>query len=362
METVLKNSHKLETPYGTRDFELHHGDMFNFPQPIDILVVSSFIGGYSPSPGTMLYYLKQIGGISLNELSKNPLIDLREDKHVWVSQRLHGKFVKYVICVELAGRDWKFRENEDKKKCISFCFENLFLVLQLLKTIDSSLTSAAMPILGSGNQKIMAEWILEPLFQHGKNFYNQKNALEHIYIVERNAEKVEETSVKMDEVLGRRPGKLTSIFLDEYSAELLLKIEKYLGYLMDVCTELQQNSTVFSLRQKIESGNVTYYDVSVSARKLLEYWIMRMPLDFTMANGLKFKVIQLDKSRLTPEWFAFYMHVIRTLGNSEVHTEEGISPPKYPMDITLEDQRVFLAVFLKFLRFWNKYAEEFREM
>lgn len=358
MGTRFKNKYTLETPYGPRSFELYEGDLFRFPEQTDILIVSSFIGDYYPMQGTMLYYLKEVGGISLNELSKNPLFNLREEKNVWISQKLTNKFVKYVICVEMIGIEW-WRMTEDERLAqVSSRMDNLFLAIQILKTYDSSLKTAVMPILGSGNQRIPAEWVFNPLFKHGKNFYNQKNALEHIYIVERDIQKVEDASRKMDEVLGRKLSKLTSIFLDEQSAELLQEIGKQLGYLMDTCVELRHNSIVSSLHQKIDQRSVTYHDISENARSLLEYWIGHMSA--AGEGNLKYKLINLDRSRQLPEWTLFYLHVIRTLGNSEVHISGGITPPVYPMEITLEDQRILLAVFLRFLKFWNQHAKAFR--
>ena len=93
----LINILEISTPFGYRRFKLLKGDISATSIPIDLLCVSAFRGGYEPTPGTVLGSLYQYKGILLNDLAKEPLIDLRTSENTFITKEINEKNIKRIL-------------------------------------------------------------------------------------------------------------------------------------------------------------------------------------------------------------------------------------------------------------------------
>lgn len=74
----------ISTPNGEKHISFNICDIKTLDEPVDVLTVSTFYRNYAPSPGTLIRALDE-KGISIDLLSQNPLIDLREVCNSWLS-------------------------------------------------------------------------------------------------------------------------------------------------------------------------------------------------------------------------------------------------------------------------------------
>lgn len=135
----------IETKFGTRQLDVIQGDISDLPQKVDLLVISAFQKGYDPVPNTVIGSLDK-KGISVAELEKNPLIDLRPNYNAWLSQKQENHPFSYILCLEMERVEL---DNERLTAIIS----NIFTVLAVLQVQhDEIIKTLTMPILGSGFQ------------------------------------------------------------------------------------------------------------------------------------------------------------------------------------------------------------------
>ncbi len=143
-------SYDLDTKYGTRKLEIQTGDIVHTEHKKDLLIISSFTRGYDPLPNTIIGALKDVG-ISIGELQKDPLIDMRESLNCWISNPISHQSFTYILCLEMQRSEIGA---EEFKNLISNLF-SILAVLQMKK--DVIIKSMAMPILGTGFQKRKVE-------------------------------------------------------------------------------------------------------------------------------------------------------------------------------------------------------------
>ena len=89
--SIYRNSYEFTTPYGEKCFELHQGNILDFDEKIDVLIISAFSGDYIPVPGTLVGALLRQSKIDVSVLARSPFIDMREEKGVWVSRKLKNR-------------------------------------------------------------------------------------------------------------------------------------------------------------------------------------------------------------------------------------------------------------------------------
>ena len=145
----------------------------------DMLVVSAFRNDYYPLPGTMVGMLSTNYGVSVQELSQDPSIDLK-DLGVWVSREVAGDVpFRRLACVEIVG-------NADTPAEIT---ENLFFSIKRCAGRGIDVRTIAMSLIGTGNQAIESSHIAAPLLTECVNALETIDRLERIVFFERDPQK-----------------------------------------------------------------------------------------------------------------------------------------------------------------------------
>jgi len=164
-----------------------HGDLCETTETYDILVCSAYKNSYHPYSGTLIGNLYEKKKISVEELAENPDVDLRE-YGCWVSHELKGTF-RRLACVELLSPVSDDSIDINNSIALKSTFSTLRFMLEELSKKDNSIRSIALPILGSGNQKIELCYIVPPLLSQCSAALENIPQLESITFYEINYDK-----------------------------------------------------------------------------------------------------------------------------------------------------------------------------
>lgn len=175
----MPDSYEVRTRDGSyKSIELHLGCYEDLGIQTDILVCSAFKGDYAPLRGTLIGSIAFSYGINVAVLARNPFINLNAIG-TWVSQEIKGAPFSRLACVELVGHD----------ESPSSLFDNLFFGISKAVKQGVSITSIAMPVLGTGDQMLSYEDVFLPLLSECVDALETIPSLERIVFFERNEDK-----------------------------------------------------------------------------------------------------------------------------------------------------------------------------
>jgi hypothetical protein len=178
----------IKIPTGRRAvIELLHGDLSAIPaeHAADILVLSAYPGKYTPTPGSLLDALDK-KGLSVEELSKNKMCDLRQQLGCWLSDHLTAAQQKqfnfsHILCFE------PYLHSEAPEEVVG----NIFRCINTF-VFDDDHNVVAMPLLATGNQKVAIEKMLPALIENAVFWLGQGLPLDNIKLVVYNKEHIDQ--------------------------------------------------------------------------------------------------------------------------------------------------------------------------
>jgi hypothetical protein len=178
----------IKIPTGRRAvIELLHGDLSALPaeHAADILIISAYPGKYNPTPGSLLDALDK-KGLSVEELSKNKMVDLRHQLGCWLSDHLTAAQQKqfnfsHILCFE------PYLHSEAPEEVVS----NIFRCINTF-VFDDDHNGVAMPLLATGNQKVAIEKMLPALIENAVFWLEQGLPLDNIKLVVYNEEHIDQ--------------------------------------------------------------------------------------------------------------------------------------------------------------------------
>ena len=179
---------RFPTGYGEKRLCVWQGDVTRYPEPLDLLTVSAFRNDYCPVSGTLIGALDETG-VSVQDLSKAPAIDLRDFCGCWLSAELegagHDRF-RRLACIELSRPG-----AESTAELLLERIQSFFQMLDLLPVNHISLRTIAMPFLGTGNQRLGRESIIVPLLSESLRYLRRSPETQSLVLVGRSSEKAE---------------------------------------------------------------------------------------------------------------------------------------------------------------------------
>ncbi|NLH61374.1 MAG: DUF4145 domain-containing protein [Ignavibacteriales bacterium] len=338
------NLFEIDTPTGYKTVELHQGDLSNLDQEVDAIVVSAYIGGYSPTPGTLVGSLSQNCQISLKQFSKDPEIDLRGPLNVWISKELPKQKFKRIICIEIT--DLKTTETNIEK-----AVKNLFSLIALANSQDIQIETLAMPFIGTGNQGVAPEKILPKLMELSQRSLRNLHFLKKIIFYEIDAKKIKLLDKGFNTYLRRTKFESKSYTIKEL--KLSLKKEMIKSLINLDRGSKSSGSSLFDnvkiLNEKLSRNRVKPYEVAHVGRVLLEDIVMDILGENKLKKDLAVKINELTQKNIA-SWVISYMHIIRTFGNLAVHSQAKavVRPPAFDE----KDFIIFLICLNRVLDFW----------
>ena len=150
----LLNSIDIDTQWGTRTFELWHGDVTDLDFVVDLLVISAVESDFSALSGTVISALSNRLGISVQLLSAEPELDfVQSSGRLWVSKVIDPHRIGRIMCVEIpyGGPN------------ASQIVQQAFRSLPMLEARGLPLKTICLPVLGTGRHGLIAEGVLQPI-------------------------------------------------------------------------------------------------------------------------------------------------------------------------------------------------------
>ena len=162
----------------TRCIALYKGDLSNIPleHRVDILVVSAFPNDYQPTPTSLIGALQR-NGLSLGELAKAKLHDLRDTSAFWISSPIVGFTAKLNIG-QIACFEPEVLGNPPA--IVGDLFRGLFPFLN-----DRRNQVVAMPLLAAGDQGWPAELMLNSILDAASHWLARGLGISELKIVTR---------------------------------------------------------------------------------------------------------------------------------------------------------------------------------
>ena len=191
----LISSIDVRDGHNVRRIGLYHGDLTKIPaeHAVDILIVSAFPNDYTPTVGSLIGALDQVG-LSIATLSKNKAFDLRLTNGFWLSQQLESEYrrlnIDRVLCFEpsIIG---------EPPSVVGQLFRSLFPFLR-----DDRDATIAMPLVATGDQKWKPSEIIPPLLEAASTWFGRGLPVKEIKIVERSPETLEQLRLDFERFVG----------------------------------------------------------------------------------------------------------------------------------------------------------------
>lgn len=224
--------------------------------------------------------------------------------------------------------------------------ENLFSVLSILEVKKIKIETIALPILGTGNQKIPLNEIVPMLIESSLEFLKHAKYLEKIIFVVKDQNKIDFLNEKMNEFLGREKLRIPAgPIVESVKHDIISEISKI--------ENLGINEQVLKELLRIINSDFQAYELGGISRKVVEFILN----DLIPKNDQKFelfkKIDSLKSHVNAAQWIISYLHMLRIFGNESVHNkkDENITP-EY---IDVNDLTLCLFCLQRVLNFYSSF-------
>lgn len=340
---MRNNIYDFETPFGYKTVELFNEDITESDLVFDCLIISAFMNDYIPTKTSLIGAIKRNLNLDISQLAKNPLIDLRNKYNIWLSKDLQGYNFKYICCVEILGYDASLNY-------IKQSMHNLFSLLSFAFMQEINIKSIAMPILGSGNQGISSENILNNLLKLSKQFLFENSHLKKIFFIERSKEKFILLDTFMNKILDRKELDLKSTALltniEQITCEILQNLKTILEKNINI--KNRPNNCLHELIYKLEKNDLRVFEVCILSRRMIELMIIDIKQN-ELKKDLMNEIESLRNLKISP-WIISYFHTLRIFGNEYAH--EKNNDDLIPSVIIEKDLINVLHCLNRLLEFW----------
>ena len=329
---------KLHTAYinannCTKEISVFCDDVTDFPETIDILTTSAYVGSYSPAPRTVFKALFE-KGIFVQQLAFSPQFDLRKACHVWLSKALRANktSIKRIGCIELVGNHIKGFGKEDIEQAMITSVSAYFKMLDIASLYGVNMSTIALPLLGSGLQQIPYEMLLVPLINECISFLKRNEDVKKIYFIEKNPEKAILIATALHNSLrfteaSPAPAdneKNDNLVFISYASQdkniadnLCFKLESK-GYKVWYAPRDVKGPYAEAITNAVDRAS--HFAVILSQNSIKsEHVLNEIDLAFQhLPNHIKFKPLRIDSSDFTPS-FRYYL--------SRQHWMDATDPP-----------------------------------
>ncbi len=333
----LINLLEIKSPYGYRQFKLVKGDIGLLSFPVDLLCVSAFRGSYIPSPGTVLGSLHQNRNIDLEELSENPVLDLRHSENTFMVNITGDPFLKKILCVEMIGT---------YRRSIEDILDSLLVTLYLAELKGIKVRSLMMPLLGTGLQQIEPGKLLGSLLKKVEYLLKTSVTVEEVFLVAYTNEQADLLNSTMNLLLKRS----VSIF---HKNQIISTVG---GNIKEIITKNQlrlQAGCYIDLLAVLDDREINSFKLAITSRKICEHILNNMIKDGAHLDlAKKINYLRLQD---VPPWMINYFHMLRIFGNAYAHDMSGTSKVSGEMN----EQDIVIALFglERVIEFYLSHAE-----
>lgn len=355
---IFSDPYDFESMHGLKSIELWCADLTDFPQLIDVLVVSAYKNNYVPVEKSLIGALLNKKEIDVSRLAENPEIDLRNSQNVWLSRELDVEkyHIRRIACVELTNIDNRSISLTDIQRTMT----SLFGMFAAAQYENIPLEVIAMPVLGAGIQKVSIKDTLRVLVTEGKRGLENIRDISKLLVVDRDLKKMTAMSAAMSEYLGRTALEIAYLPLDDYIKQLVNNVVKDLSRIIILCQQ-EDNKVVnynimFDLLNKLKHIETCKgFELSVQCRRILEVICCDLAKNSkvkirNMPNYLAGKIDVLADTYEMAEWIKSYFHLLRILGNTSAHDSRNRKKPEVP---EINDLRILVHCLAIVIAYWK---------
>ena len=203
------------------------GDILGGNSPCDVLVCSAYKNGYAPAPDSLIGELLA-DGISVAALSREKEIDLAQ-MGAWLSRKIDGR-ISRIAMTELSDYGGGITKEQTENACLKSAFTTLRFLLEQAALRGIEVKRIAMPVLGTGQQKIGLNYVAVPLLKQCLLALHSVPGLEVIDICDKDPDKMESLVSHMKSILLRSPDFIPRVFIS-YSSRQKALADRICGFL-----------------------------------------------------------------------------------------------------------------------------------
>jgi O-acetyl-ADP-ribose deacetylase (regulator of RNase III) len=344
----LINTYEIEYNDRYIPIEIYHGDLTKLDEKVDVLVVSAFKGGYNPVEKTLLGALNNNLKISIKELSKNPSIDLRDALNCWITDGFKSNYYSSIMTVEM--RDYLDKDSFTK---LDHIFRDMFIALSVISQKGIKIRTIALPILGTGLQKIDFNKVINALIINLKKALESNISIERVLFVERDERKALKLSDSLDFKLNRVSVKLPV-------NDVIIDVKKNILKLVNNhSSKAYLNGRSYNyLKNTFTDDNSKSFNYGIVSRRLVENLLTKKYFLSEQYKMLSFfKKIQMLSEMRVANWIVSYLHVIRIFGNESAH--DFSNNRRHPNNIDSKDITLLLFCVQRVVEFLVSNDDDF---
>lgn len=328
---------QIPTDHGMKEISVYSCNILDFDEDIDILTTSAFVGSYRPTRGTMFEALN-FAGISVMDLAAKPLIDLRSLCNVWLSDRVYypASRIRRIGCIEISSHSYQpFQERE---RAIINSIKSYFCMLDIAADYDIKMDTLALPLIGSGRQRVSAELVIVPLLNECMSFLNRNPSVKRICFIEYSSSKAEmiadylRRSYRIESARQTVPRASSPAPQNRPLASVFISYSSSDKNIADnLCSKLERRGIKVWYAPRDVIGpyasaivnaihNSTHFIVILSKNSMKSQHVLNeIDLAFQgLPKNIKFKPLRIDETMFTAE-FEYYL--------SRQHWMDAIAPP-----------------------------------
>ena len=308
----------LPTSHGVKSLSVICGDVTKIDFLIDVLTTSSYPGEYSPTPGSLFGALWKIG-LDMRLAAKRPFMDLRITSGIWLSDevRLENPMIKRIGCIESQYYFDGHSIRVDEAALLG-SIKSYFHMLDIASASGVKIDSVALPLLGTGLQRISEGLIITPLLNECVAFLKRNDGVKEVIFVERDEAKAQrfveaiEASYSLFKEANAQTEKKAPLVFISYTTpnrnvadNLCFKLESR-GIKVWYAPRNVHGPYAAAIANAIEEA--THFVVILSDECMLsEHVLNEIDLAFKrLPNDIKFKPLRIDGADLTPS-FNYYL-------------------------------------------------------
>ncbi len=208
-----------------KTLELINGNMCELDN-CDIAVCSAYINDYYPLRGTLIGSLLFEKNINVEQLSKNPEINLQK-MGAWLSKETNQSFHR-IACLEMIDLDFYDISIKQININVNRSFSTLKFLLEQASFLNIKTETIATSILGTGSQNIELQYILGVMISQFKEILENNPNVKNIKIYEMNSEKVKLAANAINEAINSEI--ISDVFIS-YSSKQAIEANKIFNFL-----------------------------------------------------------------------------------------------------------------------------------
>lgn len=184
----------------------------------DIAVCSAYQGNYYPLRGTLIGAMLKDNGVSVEELSKDPEVQLSRS-YCWLSRALDAPY-RRVACVEITSLG-NYKQNVAiMDALLKRSFSALRMILEEAELSGIPVGRVVLPILGTGSQMLRVEEVAGPLIKQLLYAFETVEGLHEVTVCEYSQEKAELLAMMVGEILDHGKKSSPDVFISYSSRQL----------------------------------------------------------------------------------------------------------------------------------------------